>query len=99
MPSMAPLDEQAQRIVEQAISQAGVAAEVRVIPASNAMFGAVPPRVMAKLMSEANQGRIPLPAILINGEVVSYGVPTLEDIKSALLQTGKSQEIRKEQTT
>lgn len=86
IPGMAPFDEQAQRVVEQAISETGVAAQARVIPASNAMFGAVPMKVMKTLMAESNAGRMPLPAVLIDGAVVSYGVPTVDDFKSALVK-------------
>jgi len=35
-------------------------------------------------MAMFDQGKIRAPAILINGEVVSYGVPTLEKMKEAL---------------
>lgn len=97
IPGMAPLDEEARRIVEQAVSETGVAAQVRVVPASNAMFGAVPIRVMTRLMAEVNQtGQVPLPAVLINGEVASYGVPNVEDIKSALLQSAGAKTIKEE---
>ncbi|MFA5866855.1 MAG: hypothetical protein WC891_02700 [Actinomycetota bacterium] len=98
IPGMAPFDEAAQRIVEQAVSETGVAALVRVVPASNAMFGGVPMKVTAQLMSEANNGRMPIPAILINGEVVSYGVPSLEEMKKALLGSAEKTPIKEEQS-
>ena len=67
------------------------------IPASTAYFGAIPKEVMTKIITEFNQsGRMPLPAVLINGKVVSYGVPKVEDVKTALLQTLDTKEIKEE---
>lgn len=100
IPWMAPFDEQAKRVVEQAISETDVKARVKVIPASTAFFGGVPKEVMTEIITEFNQsGRMSLPAVLINGRVVSYGVPQVEDIKTALLQTmdaGKTREAANE---
>lgn len=97
IPGMAPFDEQAKRIVEQAISETDVKVQVKVIPASTAYFGAVPKEVITKIMTEFNQsGRMPLPAVLINGKFVSYGVPQIEDIKTALLQTLEVKKTRED---
>lgn len=95
IPGMAPFDEQAKRVVEQAASDTEVKAQVKVIPATAAYFGGVPKEVMNKIMAEFSQsGRMPLPAVLINGKVVSYGVPQVEAIKTALLQTMEPKEIK-----
>ncbi len=97
IPGMAPFDEQAKRVVEQAASETEVKAQVKVIPATTAYFGGVPKEVMNKIMAEFSQsGRMPLPAVLINGKVVSYGVPKIEDMKTALLQTVDTKEIKEE---
>ncbi len=85
MPGMAPLDEQARRIVEQAISETGVEAQVKIMPATTAFFGGVPKHIMAELVNLSQSERLPVPAILINGKPVSYGIPELEHLKSALL--------------
>ncbi|TAK34333.1 MAG: hypothetical protein EPO21_09910 [Chloroflexota bacterium] len=85
IPGMGPFDEQARRVVEQAVSETGTAAQVTVLPVTKAFFGAVSKKVMGELMAMFNQGgKIGLPAVLVNGEVVSYGVPTLEDMKAVL---------------
>ncbi len=95
IPGMAPFDEQAKRVVEQAASDTKVKAQVKVIPATTAYFGGVPKEVMNKIMAEFSQsGRMPLPAVLISGKVVSYGVPQVEAIKTALLQTMEPKEIK-----
>ncbi len=92
---MASFDEQAKRVVEQAISETDVTAHVNIIPANIAYFGAVPKEVMTKIITELNQsGRMPLPAVLVNGRIVSYGVPQVDDIKTALLQAMDTKEIR-----
>lgn len=96
IPGMAPFDEQAKRVVEQAVSETDVKAQVKVIPVSTAYFGSVPKEVMTNIITEFNQsGRMPLPAVLINGKIVSYGVPHVEDIKKALLQNRDTKEIKK----
>ncbi len=94
IPGMASFDEQAKRVVEHAVSETDVEVQVKVIPVSTAYFGAVPKEVMTKIITEFNQsGRMPLPVVLINGKIVSYGVPQVEDIKNAL-QTMDTKEIK-----
>jgi len=94
---MAPLDEQARRVVEQAIAETGVAARLTIMPATTAYFGGVPKEVMARLMSDSESGRLGVPAILVNGGAVSYGVPTVEQIKSALLGAANAKTAQAEQ--
>lgn len=85
IPSMAGFDKQAQEIVQKAIFETGVEAQVKIVPATTAIFGGgVPKKVTGELMAMFNQGKMGAPAILINGEVISYGVPTLEKMKEAL---------------
>ncbi len=85
MPGMAPLDEQARRIVQQAVSETGVEAQVKIMPATIAFSGGVPRQIMAELINLFQSGRLPVPAVLINGKPVSYGMTELEKFKSALL--------------
>lgn len=84
IPGMAPFDEAAERVVKQVVGDLRIEADVRVVPASNAMFGALPKKVMNRLIKEANTGKMPVPAVLVNGEIVSYGVPAPEALKEAL---------------
>ncbi len=96
IPGMAPFDEKTKHVVEQAISEMDVKAHLNIIPASTAFFGSVPKEVMAKIITEFNQsGRMPLPAVLINGRIASYGVPQVEDIKIALRDAKKIKEDAK----
>lgn len=83
-PGMAAFDEQAKKVIEQAIKETGVGVEIKIIPAATAIYsGVVPKHVMTNLMNKFSRGETG-PAILINGEIISYGVPQLEDIKTAL---------------
>ncbi len=87
IPGMRPFDEQAHRVVKQAIAESGVPAQVKELPASSALFGGAPKTVVAELVQMLNEGgRIGLPAVLINGTVISYGVPTVEAITAALAE-------------
>jgi len=87
IPGMAPLEERARQVVEQAISKTGVAAQMKTMPATTAYMGGAPKEVIAQLIGKYNQsGLIGLPAILINGKAVSFGVPEVEQIETALLQ-------------
>lgn len=87
---MAPLDERAGQVVEQAVAETGVSAEVRVLPATAALSGAAPRQVIAELIGEFNtSGRIGLPAVLVNGEVVAKGVIRLEEVRSGLLRAAR----------
>jgi len=85
MPGLAPFDEQARNIIEQAISETGVEARVQMMPATKAYFGGIPPQVMGQLISSFQRGQMPIPAILIDGKPVSCGVPKVEDVKAALV--------------
>lgn len=85
VPGMAALDEQARRLVEQAVQETGVAANVTIMPATTAFYGGIPRPVMAEVISIFQSGRMPVPAILINGKPVAYGIPALEKLTAALL--------------
>ena len=87
-PSMAVFDEQAKKVAEQAIRETGVNAEVKIIPGATAIYGGVIPRPLVNQLmarfSRNQQG----PAVVIDGEIISYGVPQLENVK-AKLQSNK----------
>lgn len=83
-PGMAAFDEQAKSTIEKAAREAGIEAEVRIIPGVTAIYsGVVPKRIMSDLMKRFSRNESG-PAVLVNGEVVSYGVPQLEDMKTVL---------------
>ncbi len=82
---MEAFDEQARRVVQQAAAETGVEAQVTIMPATTAFFGGIPRAIMAELMTRAQSGQMPVPAVLANGKPVSYGVPRVEEMKAALL--------------
>lgn len=84
MPGMAGFDKQAEKIIKQAMTETGINARFEIIPATKAFFSGTLRKVINELMVMSNQGKMGAPAILINGEVISYGVPTLEVMKEAL---------------
>ncbi len=96
LPGMAPFDEQARRVIEQAISETGVVAEVKTMPATTAMMGGVPKEIMGQLVGLFNQGKIGLPAILVNGQAISFGVPRVEDVKAVLVEITDAKKAEKE---
>jgi hypothetical protein len=83
-PGMAVFDEQAKKIIEQAANELGIKAEVKIIPGATAIYGGVVPRpVLNKLMSRFSRNETG-PAVVINDEIVAYGVPQSEEIKTVL---------------
>lgn len=86
MPGMGPLDQQARELVAQAVKETGVQAAVREISASSAAFGALPRQLVAEFMAvTSKEGRVPLPAVLVNGRPVVHGLSDLETLKAALM--------------
>jgi hypothetical protein len=83
IPAMAPFDEKARQVIDQAIAESGVAAEVKVMPATHAYYGGVPRKIWAQLLVAFQWGHTP--AVLLNGKPVFYGLPNIEAVKAALL--------------
>jgi len=87
IPGMAPMDERARRVVDQAILETGVNARVGTLPATTAMAGGVPQQVFSQLVLRFSQsGQVGLPAVLVDGKAVSFGLPEVAKVKAALLQ-------------
>lgn len=87
MPGMAPLDDQAQAMVAQAVKETGVQVKVKLMPATAAAFGGVPRELVATFMQTfQTEGRVALPAVLVNGKPVALGLPDAARLKEALLQ-------------
>lgn len=93
IPGMAGFDTQAEKIIKQAMSETGIGARFETVPATKALYIRPLRKIINKLMVMANQGKIVAPAVIINGEVVSYGVPTLKVMKEALDKFKKQKTI------
>ncbi len=98
IPGMAAFDAQARRVVEQAVAETGIEARVEMMPATTAMMGGVPKEVMGKLIGLFQAGQMPLPAVLINGQPIAYGVPDMGEIKTALGRSAVAKIVKEEQT-
>jgi hypothetical protein len=85
IPSMANIDKIARQIVDEAISKTGVQAKVSAITAS-AAYGSDTYRKIIK----KGIGISDAPVILIDGEVISYGMPKIEDLKNSLMKFSKN---------
>lgn len=88
VPGMDAFDKQARLIIDRAVSETGVDAKITLIPAPTAVVAFR--KIINELMIMYSEGRIGVPAILINNEIVSYGVPRLEDMKAALEKIAKN---------
>lgn len=92
VPGMDAFDGQARRIIERALAETGLKSVISVVPATTAMFGGDAYRkIMNELIAMSNAGKAGVPAVIINGEVVSFGVPQLEEMKIALLKHAEYQ--------
>ena len=93
MPGMAPLDQQARDLVARAVKETGVQVTVKEVSASAAAFGALPRKLVAEFMSVMGQeGRVPLPTVLVDGRPVAHGLPDVEILKAALVAANHKEE-------
>lgn len=89
VPTLGPIDQQAQNIIRQALDATGLSAQVRVLPASSALQGGIPPEILKELgaAGEPAQLILRLPALFIGGKLIGFGAPDLEQVKTALRLT------------
>jgi len=89
-PQLSALDQQARQIIEKALKETGIPAQVRTVTASSAVRGGIPFEVLQStgLASEVSN-IMRLPAVLINNQLISFGIPNLDAIKNALRSTQK----------
>lgn len=92
-PSLAITDGKARRVIEEAAAQTGVEVRVEMMTMSSAYYSA-PNDVRRRLMGDFAGGSISVPAILIGGKAVSYGVPSIEVMKEALLRASNQKKER-----
>ncbi len=87
-PGMAIRDQQAQQIIQQALTETHIEAQVRTLLISSVVQGGIPAEILDEIrgaLQPANLMR--LPALLINGKLISLGVPELDQVKAALRRT------------
>lgn len=81
IPSMANLDELARKVIDEALSVTGIQAKVSTITAGTAYRNGA-----FRALIKKGIGMSDAPFIVIDGELVSYGVPKIEELKSALIK-------------
>jgi hypothetical protein len=85
-PGLAGLDDQVKTILTQVSSEVGVSIDVKIVTASTAMFGGVIPKpLLNTLMNKFRQNETG-PAVIIDGEIVSYGIPRPDELKAILIK-------------
>ncbi len=85
VPQLAIPDQQAQQIIHQALEETGIPAQVRTLTISSALSGGIPSEILKSLEGAVDASNIMrLPAIFINNQLISFGVPKLDAIKNAL---------------
>jgi hypothetical protein len=87
IPSMANFDNEARKIIDEAISITGVQAKVNMITASVAFGNNAFREIIKKGMEMTGRDIRSTPVVIIDGEVISYGIPKIEDIKKALIKS------------
>lgn len=97
MPGLAALEEKAQRIIAQAVSETGIDAVIKTLPISS-YYHSLPKEIVGKWLADYNQGKISAPAILIDGKVAFYGVLGLEDMKNSLIKAAAARGMKENKT-
>lgn len=88
-PALKLLDDQALQVIDQATTATAVNVRVEMMTLVSAYYS-TPKDVRQKLVDAFTGQRINLPAILIGGQVISYGVPALDVMKAALLAAAET---------
>lgn len=93
IPQMAPVEDQVLHMVKKVIAEENIDASVRTMSMSQAYFGGIPRSILTPELDNFNStGKLSLPVVLVNGKVVTRGVPEMETLKTALTGAGKSGE-------
>src|SRR5512138_2647870 len=83
VPWMAVRDQQAQQVIRQALAETQINAVVKVLPVSSALQGGIPPEILQGMDLQAQRANLTrLPALFINTELIGFGVPDVEIVKT-----------------
>lgn len=86
-PALRGTEQQMKKKLEEALTQLGIAGGVKELPASAALFGGVPPKLLEEIKPLVGQfGMAAFPLVFVQGKVLFYGgtVPPLDEITSKL---------------
>lgn len=83
-PGMQQHDRAAQEAIATASASCGIPVEVKVISATAALSGALPPQLLADLLARGQAGGLPLPAVLVAGKPIGTGTIRPDEVSVAL---------------
>lgn len=88
-PPLRALDAEARRVITSAIDSSGVSARVVEMSSSQAYYGGLPRELAEAGRKRRDEVGIAMfPTVLVDLEVVSYGVPTVDVMVGALERVG-----------
>lgn len=82
-PNMAAIDRELQKVIEKLLSETGTEAMISVLTISGILKNPNK-KFIGKLIDDYSKSLIKLPAIVIDDEIISYGVPDRETIFNAI---------------
>lgn len=83
-PSAASAEELAVRTVDEAIAAVGSPARCRLVSATDALAGALPPEILTEIQSQLARGAARPPMVMIGGRIVASGTFTRQDMETVL---------------
>lgn len=85
VPRLAIYDKQAELVINQALEETGIKAQVRKLTIGSALSGGIPMEIIKSVGVAIDPSNIMrLPAVFIDNKFISFGVPKLDAIKNAL---------------
>ena len=84
-PMLGPIDEGVRRSVHDAVARSGVNVNLREMSLVQALAGGLPRSLIADVAARLyDTGRPPVPAVLVDGRPVGTGVPTADELATAI---------------
>ncbi|GAB3288672.1 hypothetical protein [Parasphingorhabdus pacifica] len=86
-PADKPLEERAFRVIDEAIAETGVEAEVRSVSATDAIAGAMPSDIVTEIQNRIAQGTLEPPVVLVDGRIATGNGVDHKDVVAGLTGT------------
>jgi hypothetical protein len=84
-PMLGPIDEGVRRSVQDAVARSEVNVSLKEMSLVQALAGGLPTALVADLAARLRgTGRPPVPAVLVDGRPVGTGVPTADELATAI---------------
>ncbi len=85
IPTLGPIDEGVRRSVQDAVARSGVNVNLREMSLVQALAGGLPRSLIADATARLyDTGRPPVPAVLVDGRPVGVGLPTVDELATAI---------------